>query len=176
MTFFTNNSRSDFEFEFDFNSYSKFETKFANYNQAIVGLISYLEKDMTYYHDEYNINVDDNCNIDENNKYYIDVPINNVADLLTNFIIYNDDIEYYLMIQDNNVDFDNKFILLLLSCSDSVPFKLRFIFKNKPFDFKFSFDAYLCQFNLRRNIKNASTIKLSGIKYYLGIPTIDNNN
>jgi len=171
MTFFTTNT-----YNFEFDSYSKFETKFANYNQAIVGLITYLEKDMTFYHDEYSINVEDEYCIDENNKYYIDVSINNVADLLTNFILDDNDIEYFLIVQDKIIDFDNKFILLLLACSDNTPFKLRFIFKNKPYDFKFSFDAYLCQFNLRRNIKNASTIKVSGIKYYLGIPTIDNDN
>jgi hypothetical protein len=158
---------------FDFASYSKNSKKLNNFKEAILALEENSYKDMVFFHDKYHL-VPNNIsfiNKDIDGRYYTEIDISKQCDIYTNFTLEksNHNIMVELILNDLKMNINSNTILLSL-CSLFTQIKLRFTFFENLCDIKFSFDAYLCQSKLRKQLgQNPPKTPVTDIRYYQGI-------
>jgi len=163
------------DLDFNFNIYSKSDIIYSYYYNAIKGLIN-TSFDLVPYHQRYNIIPYSLPFIHKNEKgyYYIDVDINKEGDIISHFMLENENkknVKIELIIHNSTINYNNNSILLLC-CSQHTNFKLRFTFAEYPSELKYSYRIYLCQNEMRNKII-LSNLYSSGISYKNGYAIID---
>ncbi len=162
---------------FNFNSYSKSDIIYSDYYNAIKGII-HTSYDLVPYHQSINIIPYTLPFIHKNEKgyYYIDVDINKEGDIITHFMLENENkknVKIELIVNNSTIKFNSSFVLLLC-CSQYANFKLRFTFAEYPSELKYSYRIYLCQ-NEMRNYIISNNLYSCGINYKNGIASIYDN-
>jgi hypothetical protein len=175
MIFVFKKKNNKIKMEFNYNHYSKSDIIYSDYYNAIKGIIN-TSYDMVPYFQRFNIISSHLLLINKNEKgyYYIDVDINREGDIISHFMLENENkknVKIELIVNNSAINFNNSFILILC-CSQYTNFKLRFTFAEYPSELKYSYRIYLCQMKMR-NALMASSLYSSGITYNDGYAIIN---
>ena len=131
-----------------------------NYENTLIDLLEN-EIDASRFISSYNLIIDDIgiINKDENDKYFFDIQIQKIGDIITDFIVYpyyhpdksTADIKMNLKVNDNFLPI-KKNTKLINSIDNDIYFKIRITFDNKPFNVKLIYLSYVFQNEIRDDL------------------------
>jgi hypothetical protein len=158
-----------FDFYNWFNSLSINNNETKNYNNALETLVLNDKLDATYYMKEHDLVINNIgfINRDQDEKYFIDIPITRESDIINNFSIDNDNLSISLVINNKVLPFQENTILVPASAIYT-ELKIRLTFTDQPHNVKLRYKAYLLNMNNRKTLMY-NRFTQNGIHYSEGV-------
>lgn len=158
-----------FDFYNWFNSLSINNNETKNYNNALETLVLNDKLDACVYVKEHDLVINNIgfINRDQDEKYFIDIPITREVDIINNFSIDNDKLSISLVINNKEIPLQENTILVPVSAIYT-ELKIRLTFTDQPHNVKLRYKAYLLNINNRKTLMY-NRFTQNGIHYSEGV-------